>query len=110
LPGGGSLPRPDPKHRPVPGQQLGKQNQKQEEETSMPGTIARRRKTFGLVTVLRQTTALSVVAFAAATSLGGAAEAKVSRIVADKVEALKDAAGQTIGSVATTEAGQTKAG
>ena len=59
----------------------------------MPGTIARRRKTFGLVTVLRQTTALSVAAVAA---LGGIAEAKVSRIVVDKVEALKDAAGQTI--------------
>jgi hypothetical protein len=62
----------------------------------MPGTIARRRKTFGLVTVLRQTTALSVAAFAAVTVLYGSAEAKVSRIVVDKIEALKDAAGQTI--------------
>jgi hypothetical protein len=62
----------------------------------MPGTIVRRRKTFGLVTVLRQTTALSVTAFAAMAALCGVAEAKVSRIVVDKVEALKDAAGQTI--------------
>src|SRR5215213_5933012 len=68
-------------------------NEKQE-ETSMSGKIARRGKSYGIAAILGQTTALSVVAFAAVTAPGGVAEAKVSRIVIDKVEALKDTPGQ----------------
>jgi hypothetical protein len=60
----------------------------------MSGKIARRGKSYGIAAILRQTTALSVAAFATVTALDGAAEAKVSRIVIDKVEALKDVPGQ----------------
>ena len=56
---------------------------------------ARRRDKFDLVTALMRTTALSMSAFAAMTALGGVAQAKVSRIIVDKVEVLKDAPGQT---------------